>query len=107
MIRTKIVLGFALSASLVSFAPVADAVPVAASRAAVTLSSTDGRVREELDSRASWFRRAPIRRAVALTAATWFAVRAFGLRRASRAVRRSIKRSRISGPRARRTLKSR
>ncbi|MGO9431800.1 hypothetical protein [Rhodoblastus sp.] len=43
MTRNKIVLGLALAASLVGFAPVAGAAPIAASRA-VTLSSTNGSV---------------------------------------------------------------
>jgi hypothetical protein len=64
MIRTKIMLGFALAASLVSFAPVADAAPVAASRAAVTLSSTDGQVMQDV-TRVVVVRRAAVRRPVA------------------------------------------
>jgi hypothetical protein len=42
MTRTKIILGMAFAASLASLAPVADAAPIAASRAAVTMSSTNG-----------------------------------------------------------------
>jgi hypothetical protein len=42
MSRTKIILGLAIATSLASFVPVADAAPIAASRAAVTMSSSDG-----------------------------------------------------------------
>jgi hypothetical protein len=42
MSRSKIILSLALATSLASFAPVADAAPIAASRAAVTISSSDG-----------------------------------------------------------------
>jgi uncharacterized protein involved in copper resistance len=42
MSRNKIILGLALATSLASFTPVADAAPIAASRAAVTMSSSDG-----------------------------------------------------------------
>ena len=42
MSRNKIILSLALATSLASFAPVADAAPIAASRAAVTISSNDG-----------------------------------------------------------------
>jgi hypothetical protein len=66
MIRTKIVIGFALAASLVSLAPVADAAPVAAPRAAVTLSSTDGQVMKDVTRVVVVVRRAAVvRRPVA------------------------------------------
>jgi len=60
---SKIVLGFALAASLVSFAPVADAAPVAASRGAVTLSSTDGQAMQGVTG-AVVVRRTVVRRPV-------------------------------------------
>lgn len=42
MSRNKIILGLALATSLASFTPAADAAPIAASRSAVTMSSSDG-----------------------------------------------------------------
>ncbi|WP_294534597.1 hypothetical protein [uncultured Rhodoblastus sp.] len=48
MTRTKIILGMALAASLASLAPAADAAPVAASRAAVAISATDGSVMQDV-----------------------------------------------------------
>lgn len=48
MTSTKIILGLTLAASLACLAPAADAAPIAASRAAVTLSSTDGATMENV-----------------------------------------------------------
>ena len=48
MTRTNIILGLALVASLASLAPAADAAPIAASRAAVAISSTDGSAMQDV-----------------------------------------------------------
>jgi hypothetical protein len=48
MTLNKMILGLALAASLSGLSPVADAAPIAAARAAVTLSSTDGQVMQDV-----------------------------------------------------------
>lgn len=44
MTRLKLMMGLAISASLLSFAPIAEASPIAASPSAVTISNSDGPV---------------------------------------------------------------
>jgi hypothetical protein len=64
MTLNKIALSLAVAASLVGFVSAADAAPIAASRGAINLSSTDGRIMQDV-TRVVVVRRAAVRRPVA------------------------------------------